>query len=270
MLSARINARTIHDHLTSSLNVVDALEESEIADWDEIVLLGFTYDKSDLLKFENICHSPGGQIKHHGKLYTLRSIEDQARITFLATHDGDCRLTQTEFDITYSVSSALRISRRLRVTLFVFSNTLDRQELRESEDRMSEFLYELYVRHKQRPIPIYFIGHARPPYFNIPLIFEKMDETYDPAPSSQAIIVQNTQRINQRLAESKDSQELESKAEIHFPPQASKKETHKKRYAGIFGLRREAHRLARNSLSSREKEIDEQGSDNKRSSCLMQ
>jgi 1,2-phenylacetyl-CoA epoxidase catalytic subunit len=62
MLTARASSRTDLEHLTQSIHVIDALEESENADWKEIILLGFQNDQSDLLNFETLCHSTGRQM----------------------------------------------------------------------------------------------------------------------------------------------------------------------------------------------------------------
>jgi hypothetical protein len=200
MLTARATNRTILEHFTQSINVIDALEESENADWKEIVLLGFQYDQSDLINFEALCHLTGKHsLTDARRSYTFETGLYCTQIKFAATKDGDCRITQAELQVS-SANSLL--SRKLSITLFMFFSTVDVSQLRADEDRIIELFDVLYQRHQQNRIPIYFIGHARPQYFNIPLLFSEMDKLELTA----ALPIQlesSTARITQQLMESK-------------------------------------------------------------------
>lgn len=201
MLSARQSEKTVVDLLTKSINVVDALEEAKTGGWKEIILLGFTYDQSDLTTFEAICHSSSKRtITHNDKTYTLESIANKTHMTYFATKDGNCCVTEAEFVITHSDSST---PKKLGVTLFVFASELNRLRLREDEIRIAKLLENLYWRHKAHSIPVYFIGNARPHYFNIPLIFSSRDEGFSSSLVAHAV-ESSTQRIRRRFSECKD------------------------------------------------------------------
>jgi hypothetical protein len=200
MLTARVSSQTILEQLTQSINVIDALEESENANWKEIVLLGFTYDQSDLTRFETVCHSSGRQTLTDARAsYTLEKSVESTRIMLVTTVDGDCRITQAELQMTSANSLQ---TRKLGITLFAFSNTHDVLQQRHDEVRVAEVLQTLYLRHQNNPIPVYFIGHARPQHFNIPLMFSEMDKLKFFQPLS-IIPASSTTLITHRLAESK-------------------------------------------------------------------
>jgi hypothetical protein len=199
MLTDRSYYKSTVDLLTQSINVIDAIEESEKLNLENIALLGYTYDQSDLLKFENIFHASGVQtvVGPNGE-YKLESLPDTVRIKFLATEDGNCRLTQLKVAVTAPGSSA---SKQLGVTLFAFSNITFGTELCENQFVMQASLEELYWAHKKSPLSVYYIGHSRPHHFNLPLIFAGMDAMGVSRPLSPRAIP-STSLIQQRLAES--------------------------------------------------------------------
>jgi hypothetical protein len=200
MLTARASSRTDLEHLTQSIHVIDALEESENADWKEIILLGFQNDQSDLLNFETLCHSTGRQMLTDAtRTYTFETGLDSTKIKFVATQHGDCRVTEAELAMT-SANSLL--PRKFGITLFMFCSTMDAPQLTADEDRVVKLLDVLYQRHQQNPIPVYFIGNVKPEYFNIPLLFSERDKL-KPVPALAIQPESSNARITQQLTESK-------------------------------------------------------------------
>jgi hypothetical protein len=218
---------------------------------------------------------------HPAGEYTLETLPDSTYIQFLATEDGNCRVTHAKVAVTYSPASSPKI---LGVTLFMFARELQRSELSADKNTMADLLETLYWRHKQDPIAVYAIGPARAQNFNIPELFQIMDDAL-PRPLSRTLMP-STALINQRLIESKEASPVASEDKYDTRVEAEPvidesaaiaapvKTARPSRPHFRFYADSRPHRFPRNPVvreSRRQKQVEEQNKDeSKNSFCLTQ